>query len=75
MCGLVGGPHVDDDDPGLLPCLHIAIGVGDCLKGILSIDDCTEFARLHAGFQEVDKRLGLATQRQREDDPVAPSDR
>lgn len=67
--------HADDDDPGLLPCLHIAIGVGDCIKGILPIDDRAEFARLHAGFQEVDKRLGLAAQREREDDPAAPGDR
>lgn len=44
MRDLVGWPHVDDDDPDLVPCLHVAIGIlaigiGDCLNGILAIDD------------------------------------
>ena len=53
MHGLVGWPHVDDDDPGLLPRIHIAIGVRDGFKGKFPINDHAEFTReLDAHFRQ-----------------------
>jgi hypothetical protein len=79
LCPLVRGPvglrHIDDDDPRLLASLDITVGLRDRLEGILPIDDRAKFARLHARFQQLDNRLGLAALRQWEDDPVTPSDR
>ena len=55
LCPPIFRHNFNDDDPGLLLCFHIAIGISNVAQEILSIDDCMERPHLDAGFEEFDK--------------------
>jgi hypothetical protein len=52
---LVARRDDDHDNADLLPCLNVAIGVGDRIERISAVDDGSELARLHAASKEVDR--------------------
>jgi hypothetical protein len=51
VCALAGRRDINHNDTNLLPCLNITVGVRNCCEGVLSIDDRSKLASLHAALQ------------------------